>query len=497
MKNKKIAFDTNKYLKIQKEEILKRIKSFDGKLYLEFGGKLFDDNHAARVLPGFEPDAKLKLLVSMKKEAEIVIVINALDINSNKIRNDLGITYRAEVERLIEAYSYLDLLVQSVVFSFYEPTPQVKEFEALLEKRGINVYKHYRIKGYPQDTNVILSEEGLGKNDYIKTTKPLVVVTAPGPGSGKLATCLSQLYFDNLNGIRSGYAKYETFPIWNLPLKHPVNIAYEAATVDLNDVNMIDPYHLEAYGKLAVNYNRDIDAFPLLKSILKGIYGESPYRSPTDMGVNMAGFAIVNEEAAINASKAEVVRRYYQTKKCNYLGRYDDNAVDKAEILMKQLEVSGTDRRCVAACLKKQEKINEHCMALELPNGRIVTGKRSKLFGSPAALLLNALKVLAKIDDKIPLISPNVIEPIQNLKVNDLHNHNPRIHAEEILIALAIQAHTNPMAEIAIKQLPKLRGCQAHSSCVLQEVELSTFQKLGIDLTEEPASYAKRYIAQK
>ena len=491
---KSLAFDTKKYLKIQKEEILKRISSFDGKLYLEFGGKLFDDNHAARVLPGFEPDAKLQLLLSLKDRAEIVIVINARDINSNKVRNDIGITYEAEVERLIEAYTSLDLLVQNVVFSFYEPTPLVLEFEKKLSRRGINVVKHYRIAGYPQDIKTILSDEGLGKNEYIKTTRPLVVVTAPGPGSGKLATCLSQLYLDKVNGVNSGYAKYETFPIWNLPLKHPVNVAYEAATVDLQDVNMIDPYHLEHYGKLAVNYNRDIDAFPLLKDILTGIYGESPYFSPTDMGVNMAGFAIVNEEAAIKASKDEVIRRYYQALKFNYLGRFDDECVTKAELLMNQLGVSKADRKCVKACLAKQEKTGEHACALELHNGKIVTGKRSILFGAPAALLLNALKVLAKIDDAIPLISHNVIEPIQRLKVDDLHNHNPRIHAEEILIALAIQAHTNPMAEVAIKQLKKLRGCQAHASCILQEAEANTFRKLGIDLTEEPASYAKKYI---
>ena len=494
MKKSLVAFDTKKYLKIQREEILKRISSFDGKLYLEFGGKLFDDNHAARVLPGFEPDAKLQLLLSLKDRAEIVIVINSRDINSNKVRNDIGITYEAEVERLIEAYDSLNLLVQNVVFSFYEPTPLVLEFEKKLTKRGINVVKHYKIAGYPQDIKTILSDEGLGKNEYINTTRPLVVVTAPGPGSGKLATCLSQLYLDKQKGLNSGYAKYETFPIWNLPLKHPVNVAYEAATVDLQDVNMIDPYHLEHYGKLAVNYNRDIDAFPLLKDILAGIYGESPYFSPTDMGVNMAGFAIVNEEAAIKASKQEVIRRYYQALKFNYLGRFDDSCVTKAELLMNQLGVSKSDRKVVKACLDKQEKSGEHACALELPNGKIVTGKRSLLFGAPAALLLNTLKVLGKIDDSIPLISPYVIEPIQKLKVNDLHNHNPRIHAEEILIALAIQAHTNPMADIAIKQLKKLRGCQAHASCILQEAEANTFRKLGIDLTEEPTSYAKKYI---
>lgn len=497
MKKSLVAFDTDKYIEIQREEILKRISSFDGKLYLEFGGKLFDDNHAARVLPGFAPDSKLKVLLSLKEQAEIVIVINSFDINSRKVRNDLGITYEAEVERLIESYTYLGLDVNSVVFSFFEPTPHVLEFQRKLKHRGINVFKHYKIAGYPQDLKTILSDDGLGKNEYIETSKPLVVITAPGPGSGKLATCLSQLYHDSKNGIRSGYAKYETFPVWNLPLKHPVNVAYEAATVDLNDIIMIDPYHLEQYGTQAVNYNRDIDAFPLLKGILTGIYGVSPYNSPTDMGVNMIGFAIVNDDAAIKASKDEIVRRYYEALKNNYLGRYADDCVDKEEMLMNQMGVSVADRKCVEACLKKYEKTGEHCIALELPNGKIVTGKRSELFGSPAALILNALKTLAKIDDSIPLISPNVIEPIRNLKVKNLNNHNPRIHMEEILIALSIQAHTNPMAEIALKQLKKLRGCQAHSSCILQEVEESTFQKLGINLTEEPRSYAKKYIHQK
>lgn len=491
---KSIAFDTKKYVKIQTEEIRKRIASFDGKLYLEFGGKLFDDNHASRVLPGFEPDSKLKVLLSFKKEAEIVIVINSKDINSNKVRNDIGITYEAEVERLIEAYTSLGLLVNNVVFSFYEATPLVTEFESKLTNRGIHVYKHYRIQGYPQNIPMILSDEGMGKNEYIQTTKPLVVVTAPGPGSGKLATCLTQLYFDSKLGIRSGYAKYETFPIWNLPLKHPVNLAYEAATVDLNDVLMIDPYHLEHYGKQAVNYNRDIDAFPLLKGILNGIYGYDPYQSPTDMGVNMAGFAIVNDEAAQKASKNEIIRRYYEALKNNFLGRYPDSCVEKEELLMNQLGISKKDRKCANACLSKYEQIGVHCMALELPNGKIITGKRSELFGSPAALLLNALKALGKIDDNIPLISRNVIDPIRNLKVNDLKNHNPRIHAEEILIALAIQAHTNPMAEVAIQQLKKLRGCQAHSSCILNEADEATFQKLGINLTEEPVTNAKKYV---
>ena len=425
-------------------------------------------------------------------KAEIVIVINSRDISSNKVRNDIGITYQAEVERLISAYASLNLLIKNVVFSFYEATPLVLEFEKKLNKRGITVFKHYRIAGYPQDVKTILSDDGLGKNEYIPTTRPLVIVTAPGPGSGKLATCLSQLYHDNKLGLRSGYAKYETFPIWNIPLKHPVNLAYEAATVDLKDVNMIDPYHLDKYGKITVNYNRDIDAFPLLRDILTGIYGETPYFSPTDMGVNMAGYAIINDEAAIKASKNEIIRRYYQALKCNFLGRFDDEAVEKAELLMKHVEVSPADRKVVAASLKKYETSGgEESIAIQLPNGKIVTGRRSETFGAPAAVILNALKTL---DDSIPLISPNVLDPIKRLKVEDLKNHNPRIHAEEALIALAIQAHTNPLAEIAIKQLPKLRGCEAHSSSILQEVEQGTLRKLGLNLTEEPRLYVKKYV---
>mgnify|MGYP003311396072 CR=1 FL=1 len=490
------AFNNDKYVELQKEAILKRASAFH-KLYLEVGGKLFDDYHASRVLPGFNPNNKINILLSLKEKSEVVIAINSNDIKNRKIRSDLGITYDVEVERLIRTFLELGLDVNSVVFSFYEPNVEVDKFIRKLKRMKIQTYKHYKIAGYPQDASLIVSDNGLGKNEYISTTKDIVIVTAPGPGSGKMATCLSQLYHDQKHGIISGYAKYETFPVWNLPLNHPVNIAYEAATIDLNDVNMIDPYHLEHYGKMAVNYNRDIDAFPLLRGILAGIYGESPYNSPTDMGVNMIGFAITNEEAAVRASKAEIIRRYYQALKNNYLGRFEDNTVGKEELLMNQLGVNKSDRKVVAACLKKQEQCGEHAVAIQLPNGKIITGKRSELFGAPAAALLNALKALAKIDDSIPLISKNVIEPIRNLKVNDLHNHNPRIHAEEILIALAIQAHTNPMAEIAIQQLKKLRGCQAHASCILQEAEAATFQKLGIDLTEEPVSYAKKYIHQK
>ncbi len=489
---KKIAFDNEYYLKIQRNEINKRIASFGDKLYLEFGGKLFDDYHAARVLPGFQPDSKLKMLLGLKEKAEIVIVVNSEDINANKVRNDIGITYQAEVERLIDAFHEVDLYVSSVVLSFYQDTPLIDAFITKLKNNHIKTYKHYKINGYPQNIPLIVSEEGLGKNEYIETTRSLVIITAPGPGSGKMATCLSQLYHDNKKGIRAGYAKYETFPIWNLPLKHPVNLAYEAATVDLNDVNMIDPFHLEKYNKMAVNYNRDVEVFPLLKAIFEKIYGESPYFSPTDMGVNMAGFAIKNDEAATQASKNEIIRRYFQALKNNYYGKFTDECVLKEEMLMNQIGVSVSERKCVQACLKKANKENVPCVALELNNGQIITGKRSPLFGAPAAVLLNALKKLAKIDDSLTLISPHVIEPIQHLKVDDLKNHNPRLHLEEVLIALAIQATTNTLSEIALKQLPKLKGCQAHSSIILPESDLNTFKKLGIDITEEPVSYAKR-----
>ena len=493
---KKIAFDNEYYLKIQREEILKRINSFGDKLYLEFGGKLFDDFHASRVLPGFKPDSKLRMLLGLKDKAEIVIVVNSNDINTNKIRNDIGITYQDEVNRLIDAFSEAGLFVSSVVLSFYSDTPLVSAFKTKLERNNIKVYKHYKINGYPQNIPLIVSEEGLGKNEYIETTRPLVVVTAPGPASGKMATCLSQLYHENQKGFRAGYAKSETFPIWNLPLKHPVNLAYEAATVELNDVNMIDPYHLEAYGKLAVNYNRDVETFPLLKAIFEKIYGKSPYMSPTDMGVNMAGFAIKDDEAAIKASKDEIIRRYYQTLKNNYYGKFDDECVEKVEMLMNHLGISIHDRKCVDVCLKKAEETKTPCVALELSNGKVITGKRSILFGASASLLLNVLKTLGKIDDSIPLISPNVIEPIQKLKIQSLGNHNPRLHAEEVLIALAIQAPTNPLSEIALKQLPKLKGCQLHSSVILPEVDLNTFKKLGVEVTEEPISFAKKLYSK-
>ena len=494
---KKIAFDNKKYLTIQSQKIKERINMYGNKLYLEFGGKLFDDLHASRVLPGFEPDSKLKVLLKLKEKAEIVIVVNAQDINSLKVRNDIGITYQDEVERLIDAYHDAGLYVSSVVLSFYTESIIIDEFIAKLEKNGIKIYKHYKINGYPQNISLIVSDDGLGKNEYVETTRPLVVVTAPGPGSGKMATCLSQLYHDNKRGINAGYAKYETFPIWNLPLKHPVNLAYEAATVDLMDVNMIDPFHLETYGIMATNYNRDVETFPLLKAIFEKIYGESPYNSPTDMGVNMAGDAIIDDEAVCKASKDEIIRRYYQTLKNNYLGKLKDECVTKAEMLMNQAYVSIDNRKAVKACLKKAEKEKVPTMAMEFNNGKVVTGKRSSLFSAPAALIINALKRLAHVDDSLNLLSPKIIEPIIKLKTEELHNHNPRLTISEVLVALAMQASTNSLSELALKQLSKLKGMQAHSSVILDENDLKTFKKLGIDVTEEPVSFAKRLYRPK
>ena len=489
---KKLPFDNDKYLSIQRENILKRVKKFGDKLYLEFGGKLFDDYHASRVLPGFQPDSKLLMLLGIKDKAEIVIVVNANDINSNKIRSDIGITYQEEVLRLIDTYKEVGLYVSAIVISFYQELANVLEFEKQLKNNGINVYKSFKINGYPQNIPLIVSDEGLGKNEYIKTTRPLVVVTAPGPGSGKMAACLSQIYLDNKNGIRAGYAKYETFPVWNLALNHPVNLAYEAATIDLNDVNMIDPYHLEKYGVTTVNYNRDVEVFPLLKAIFEKIYGETPYYSPTDMGVNMVGYAIKDNSLVEEASKKEIIRRYYDTRLKIFLGKLPNESLEKMEILMNKASVTPDMRKCVKYALDTQEKEKEPSEAIELPNGKIITGHRSSLLGASAALLLNTLKHLAKIDKSIFLLSPSVIEPMQELKVKQLHKPYVRLRAEEILLALSIQALTNPLADLAMKQLPKLRGSELHSSTILSEVDRNTFKSLGINVTEEPANYQKK-----
>lgn len=485
-------FDNKEYLKIQRENILKRISKFGDKLYLEFGGKLFDDYHASRVLPGFEPDSKLQMLLGIKDKAEMIIVVNSNDIASNKVRGDIGTTYHDEVLRLIDAYKEVGLYVSSVVISFYQDLPNILEFERQLKNNKINVYKSYKINGYPQNIPLIVSNEGLGKNEYVKTTRPLVVVTAPGPGSGKMACCLSQIYLDNKNGIRAGYAKYETFPVWNLSLNHPVNVAYEVATVDLNDVNMIDPYHLEHYGVTTVNYNRDVEVFPLLRAIFEKIYGKTPYFSPTDMGVNMVGYAIKDEEKVIEASKKEIVRRYYETRLKIFLGKLPSESMDKMEILMNKAGVSPSDRKCVKAALNAQGKEGEPSLAIELAKGKTIIGHRSALLGASAALLLNTLKYFAKIDKKIYLLSPSVIEPMQKLKVNSLHNEYARLRAEEILLALSVQASTNPLADLALKQLPKLKGLEVHSTTIMSEVDRNTLKSLGLHVTEEPTNYKSK-----
>ena len=489
---KKAPFDKSKYLKIQREAILKRVAKFGDKLYLEFGGKLFDDYHASRVLPGFKSDSKLQMLLGIKDKVEVVLVVNANDIISNKVRNDTLITYQEEVERLIDTYREVGLYVSSVVVSFYDSATSINTFLTKLENNGIKTYKHYKINGYPQNVPLILSEDGFGRNDYIVTTKPVVVVTAPGPGSGKMATCLSQLYHENQRGVKAGYAKYETFPVWNLGLNHPVNLAYEAATVDLSDINMIDPYHLEKYGVTAVNYNRDVEVFPLLKSIFEHFYGETPYYSPTDMGVNMVGFGIDDDEKVCKACNREIIRRYYQTKKNVYLGRFPESTIEKMEILLNKSGVNPSNRKSVAACLKVAEETGEPSLAIELPNGKIITGHRSDLFGACAAALLNTLKHLGKIDKNMYLLMPMVLLPMQELKTNFLHRSNARLRAEEVLLALSIQAKTNPLAEIALKQLTKLKGSEAHSSTLLSEVDLQTLTRLGIRVTEEPISYKKK-----
>lgn len=488
----RLGFDNDKYLRLQSQKILERIEQFGGKLYLEFGGKLFDDYHASRVLPGFKPDSKIKMLMELKDEAEIVIAISADDIEKSKRRGDLGITYDLDVLRLIDAFREIGLYVGSVVITHYRSQHNADIFQKRLMSLGMKVYRHYPIPNYPSNIPLIVSDDGFGKNDYIETVKSLVIVTAPGPGSGKMAVCLSQIYHENKRGVRAGYAKFETFPIWNLPIKHPVNLAYEAATTDLNDVNMIDPFHLEAYGVTAVNYNRDIEIFPVLKAILEKIEGTSPYKSPTDMGVNMAGLCITDDEAVCEASKQEVIRRYFNTRCANRQGLADKSEVYRLELLMKQLGISEADRPVVQAANQRAESTGGPAVAIQLHDGRIVTGKTTSLLGASAALLLNALKEFGGIHHDIHLISPIVIEPIQALKVNHMGNHNPRLHTDEILIALSICAATNPTAALALEQLPKLRGCEAHSSVILSRVDENVFQKLGVNITCEPQYQTKK-----
>lgn len=492
----KIGFDNDKYLKLQSEKIKERIAAFGGKLYLEFGGKLFDDYHASRVLPGFHPDSKINMLTQLKDDAEIVVVINAADIEKNKVRSDLGITYDVDVLRLIDAFRNYELYVGSVCMTRFAGQPSAIAYQKKLEALGMKVYRHYSIPGYPSNIPFIVSDDGYGKNEYIETTRSLVVITAPGPGSGKMATCLSQLYHEYKRGIKAGYAKYETFPIWNIPLKHPVNLAYEAATADLNDVNMIDPFHLEAYGETTINYNRDVEIFPVVSAMFEKIMGECPYKSPTDMGVNMAGYGIIDDEVTKAAAKQEIIRRYFQTLCLKRQGMADDDQILKLELLMKQAKTSIADRPVVAAANIKAETEGEPAAAIELADGRVITGKTSSLLGASSALILNALKALAGIDDNIKLISPEAIEPIQDLKINHLGNKNPRLHTDEVLIALSICASTDEYAKRAIDQLQNLKGLDVHSSVILSQVDVNIFRRLGVNLTCEP-SYEHQSLYHK
>lgn len=487
----KIGFDNDKYLQMQSQHIRERIDQFDNKLYLEFGGKLFDDFHASRVLPGFQPDSKLRMLKQLSEQAEIIIVISAEDIDKNKMRGDLGITYDMDVLRLRSAFQEQGLFTSSVVITKYSGQESARLFQIRLEKLGIPVYRHYLIPGYPTNVPSIVSEDGYGKNDYIRTSKPLVVVTAPGPGSGKMAVCLSQLYHEHQRGVCAGYAKFETFPIWNIPLKHPVNLAYEAATADLNDINMIDPFHLEAYGKTTVNYNRDVEIFPVLNAMFQRIYGESPYKSPTDMGVNMAGNCICDDEACKEASCQEIIRRYYDSLRRQLFGECPDSEVFKVEMLMNQAGITIHNRSVVDAALSREAETNAPAAALLLDDGRMVTGKTSKLLGACASLLLNALKELAGIDHEVHVISPSAIEPIQALKTQYLGSKNPRLHTDEVLIALSVSAATDPNASLALQQLPKLKGCQAHTSVMVGSVDMKQFRKLGIQATFEAVQERK------
>ena len=487
-----IGFDNDKYLHMQSQHIMDRIEQFGGKLYLEFGGKLFDDFHASRVLPGFQPDSKLKMLLQLKDRVEIVIAISTADIEKNKLRGDLGITYDLDVIRLIDCFRSIGLYVGSVVMTRFNDQASAIAFQNRLESLGIKVYHHYSIEGYPSDIAKIVSDEGFGKNEYIETSRDLVVVTAPGPGSGKMATCLSQLYHEHKMGIQSGYAKFETFPIWNIPLTHPVNLAYEAATADLNDVNMIDPFHLEAYNETTVNYNRDVEIFPVVKAMLEKILGTCPYKSPTDMGVNMAGNCIIDDEVTKCASRQEILRRYYAALCDERKGiSFEEDIIYKLELLMKKAGVTENDRAVIKPALEKSVETNAPAAAIELSDGRIVTGRTSDLLGACATLLLNALKELAGIDDSVHLISPIIIEPIQHLKTDHLGNRNPRLHTDEVLIALSICAATDANAELAMQQLSKLRGCELHSSVILSPIDEKVFKRLGINVTCEPVFQAK------
>ena len=490
----KAGFDNDRYLKLQSQKIKERISLFGEKLYLEFGGKLFDDHHASRVLPGFAPDSKIKMLIELKNEAEIIISINTNDIEKNKVRGDLGITYDLDVLRLIDAFRGYGLYVGAVVMSRYKPNPVAEAFRAKLENLGIKVYRHYAIEGYPHNIPYILSDDGFGQNEYVKTSRSLIIVTAPGPGSGKMATCLSQIYHESKMGIKSGYAKFETFPVWNMPLSHPVNLAYEAATADLADVNMIDPFHLEAYGETAVNYNRDVEVFPVLRAMFKGILGECPYKSPTDMGVNMAGYCVYDDGAVASAAKQEIVRRYFNALSNRRKGAGSDTEIHKIELIMQKLSiVADEERPCVSAALNKSEENGgTPAVAIELSDGSIVTGKTSPLLGASSAALLNALKKIAGIDDDIDVISPEILAPIQKLKTQNLGNHNPRLHTDEVLIALAISAVNNPCAAKAMQAISGLKNAEVHSTVILSQIDNDTFRKLGVFLTTEPKYQTKK-----
>ncbi|MBR6792181.1 MAG: DUF1846 domain-containing protein [Ruminococcus sp.] len=481
-----IGFDNEKYLRMQSEHIRDRINQFGGKLYLEFGGKLFDDYHASRVLPGFQPDSKLKMLLQLKDKVEIVITINTADIEKNKLRGDLGITYDLDVIRLIDCFRNIGLYVGSVVMTRFSGQTSAVAFQKRLESLGVRVYRHYNIEGYPSDVLKVVSDEGYGRNEYISTTRELVVVTAPGPGSGKMATCMSQLYHEHKQGVKAGYAKFETFPIWNIPLKHPVNLAYEAATADPNDVNMIDPFHLEAYGETTVNYNRDVEIFPVVTAMLETILGECPYKSPTDMGVNMAGCCIIDDEVTKQASRQEILRRYYTALCDQRKGLIGEDIVVKLKLLMKKAGITVNDREVMAPALQRAALTGAPAAAIQLHDGRIITGKTSELLGASSALLLNALKALAGIEDSAHLISPTIIEPIQHLKTDHLGNRNPCLHTDETLIALSICAATDERAEMCMEQLDKLRGCEVHSSVILSAIDEKVFKRLGVNLTCEP-----------
>ena len=483
---RKIGFDNDKYLRIQSEHIRERIAQFDGKLYLELGGKLFDDHHASRVLPGFKPDSKLRMFAQLRDQLEIIIVISAEDIEKNKVRADLGITYDEDVLRLRDEFMNRDFMVGSVVITHYNHQRSADQFRRRLKRMGIASYVHYLIDGYPHNVALIASDKGFGKNDYVETSRPLVIVTAPGPGSGKMATCLSQLYNENKRGVRAGYAKFETFPVWNLPLKHPVNIAYEAATADLDDVNMIDPFHLEAYGKIAVNYNRDIEIFPVLNALFEGIYGENPYKSPTDMGVNMVGFCICDDEVCCQASRDEIIRRYYAATNKLADGADNEGEVQKLRMLFNQAKISTADRRTTIAANARREKDGEPAAAIELEDGTIITSGTSSLLGCSAALILNTIKHLAGIDHRLQLIPQSMIEPIQKTKTEYLGGHNPRLHTDEVLVALSVLSQYDERCRRALESLPQMRGCQVHTTIMLGEVDRKIFKKLGCDLTCDP-----------